>query len=86
MVERSFLLLMAGLVVGGGGARTTGTGAGRAAGGARMPELAPPGFPLPNGLEKKGADMMFSSSLTVHLGQQQDRNHAQQCNWHRRIS
>ena len=78
---------MAGLVVGGGGgARTTGTGVGRAAGGARMPELTPPGFPLPNGLEKNGADMMFSSSPTVHLGQQQDHSHAQQCNWRRRIS
>ena len=56
----SLLLLIAGLVVGGGAARVTGTGAGRAAGGARMPELAPPGLPLPNGLQRREASTYCS--------------------------
>jgi hypothetical protein len=37
-------------LVGGGAARVAATGAGRVAGGARIPELAP--FPLPNGLKR----------------------------------
>jgi hypothetical protein len=49
---RRILLVTGGLVVGGGAARVVATGTGRGAGGARIPELPPPVFPLPNGLKK----------------------------------
>ena len=62
------LPVIAGLVVAAGGAtRTAGIATGRAAGGARIPELAPPGLPLPNGLERNDTFQTVLRSTRIHL-------------------
>ena len=62
------LPVIAGLVVAAGGAaRIAGIATGRAAGGARIPELAPPGLPLPNGLERNGVFQTVLRSSRVNL-------------------
>ena len=51
----SSLLLESGRVAGGAAVTLVGGGAGRTAGGARMPDARPAGFPFPNGLSRKTA-------------------------------